>query len=294
MSNFFVKAYFQRLESGSQSAIYLAFIVVVLFIFLVIKIISYMVKLLLLFQDSSAGNASLSCCFYQKRNENIRDIYKEFKVGFLEAIYKKAIEERNTFKNNMQSSDFKASFKSRQFRYDEENECMDESIMARLETRVTQIEKVIDDHLRDLHGSKGLKYFEDFDYDEKLRYLLEMAAEFNNRDRMRIINIIQSYDIFLSHQFRNTQIVRNLIEKNRRYQLIHSKEEQDRTEKDMEDNDDDGPNLWEEQREPEQDKSGNGKSKRIENENDNGGEDEDQKGKGDAEVAADADADHDA
>ena len=80
----------------------------------------------------------------------------------------------------------------RQFRHPEEIEYREEAIVERLESRVVQIERVINDHIRALHGPRGLSQFDDFGYREKLRYVLEMevVGAFDDEPRMRLINII--------------------------------------------------------------------------------------------------------
>lgn len=101
---FFIVDYFQRLQGGKQSALYLAFVVLMFLLF----IARFVIELLLNFCPCAqkpirkAINCVLGiftiCCKRDTKEIESKDIYKEFNVLSLEQMYVKAKEDLNDFK----------------------------------------------------------------------------------------------------------------------------------------------------------------------------------------------------
>lgn len=89
---------------------------------------------------------------------------------------------------------------------------------------MAQIELTIDDHLVHLHGPDSLKTFDDNDlsYKAKLRYLLEKQGFVDKQagERMRMVDITQSFNIYDSQAHQATKLVEELIEENPYYSLL--------------------------------------------------------------------------
>ena len=121
------------------------------------------------------------------------DIYKELNAMSLDSIYQKANRDLEDFKTEAENS---ITFKIE--RNLEEVQFEATFIIDLLTKRVKQIEFVIDDHIAHLHGAKEMYQFEELSYEQKLRYLLNLQNNIAKNQRMRMVDITQSYDILNS------------------------------------------------------------------------------------------------
>lgn len=71
---------------------------------------------------------------------------------------------------------------------------------------------VIDDHIIHLHGKDEMYQFEDLNYEQRLRYLLDLQNNINKEKRMRMVDITQSYDILNSIQYAVTKKVEKQLD----------------------------------------------------------------------------------
>ena len=103
-----------------------------------------------------------------------RDIYKDLELSYLMELLLKAEKELQDFEDNPTNS-----MTYDDHRYPEEAKFESTFIMDRLEFRVQQIKKVIDDHLTAMHGRDQLGEFQGLTYPKKLEYLYKHANGLN-------------------------------------------------------------------------------------------------------------------
>lgn len=71
-----------------------------------------------------------------------------------------------------------------------------------------------------LHGTqKNLEKFKDLVPEAKLRYLLDKQQFINKEERMRMVDITQSFNIFDSAMYKETKTVEEKLETNKDYNL---------------------------------------------------------------------------
>ena len=140
---------------------------------------------------------------------------------YLESIYFKAKEDLDDLEDDIKDEGAKwEQYDSH--RMDDEVKFSPEDIIQGLKDRIRQIELVIDDHLVHLHGKENLERFSSLSYDIKLRYLLDKQECFDFNERVRMIDITQSYNIFDSTLFKEAKFIEELVEENKNYTLIDS------------------------------------------------------------------------
>lgn len=121
-----------------------------------------------------------------------RDIYRDLDLHFLTELLDKAEKELTDFENEPANS---VSY-DQDFRYPEEATFESTAIMDKLEFRVQQIKKIIEDHLAALHGRAQLGAFQQLNHRSKLAYLIKKAGVIERLDgRTRMDGITQSYNI---------------------------------------------------------------------------------------------------
>ena len=158
-----------------------------------------------------------------------RDFFKDIKVKPLTDLYDKAKDEFEDYKD-FNPSDYDM------FRFEEEPRFTVDSTKEKLQTRVEQIVKVIDDHLIFLHGQHNMHFFEytqEIDGEskkvaippmEKLAYLFQQQLYFDCKDvahhkrldtlRMRMQTITQSYHMLDSALYAKMKPIKEILEDN--------------------------------------------------------------------------------
>ena len=124
----FISAYFDRLESGSQSTIYLSFILLLFIGWLLINILGIAANFFSFLKKPLAR--LFSCCCSSKLKEvKSKDFFKEMDVLSLEAMLTKAEEDLDDFNkcaNELVSHGVNLSFKEN--RFEEETDIDSESV----------------------------------------------------------------------------------------------------------------------------------------------------------------------
>lgn len=154
-----------------------------------------------------------------------RDIYKELVIDSLDDLLEKSVIEQKEFleavPNFSKDNDFN------EFRYEEEAQFNSENIKEYHTRRISQISRVIDEHLLVLHGPEELSRFESFKADIKLKYLLNMqnlitmSSHEDADKRLRMKGITQSYNVYDSVSFKNVKTVQQkLLDSNNKYSLV--------------------------------------------------------------------------
>lgn len=151
-----------------------------------------------------------------------KDIYKEFDVLSLESMLTKAQDDLDDFHKAADELDKGGSTISHmENRYDAETDYNLSSIVEIYERRIKQIENVCDDHLLHLHGLENLnQHFKHLKPEEKLRYLLLKQQFVHKDERMRMVDITQSYNIYDSIAFKKTKSLQEKIETNEKFNLV--------------------------------------------------------------------------
>lgn len=222
-SGFFVSAYFERLESGSQSTIYLTFIVLLFIGWLTINILGILLNFFSCLRGPILKCLScFSCCRRKLPEVKSKDIYKEYDVLSLESMLNKAREDLSDFQKTIDSMTKEGQAISyKENRFEEEIDFDNNSITEIYERRIKQIDLVCNDHLTHLHGLENLnEHFIHLNSDQKLRYLLDKQQLVHKDERMRMVDITQSYNIYDSIAFKNTKTVQENIESNPAYNLV--------------------------------------------------------------------------
>lgn len=135
--------------------------------------------------------------------------------------------EKEQFEAYSQSGVVDIHNKVKDFRYEEEVTCSIDQSLDKLNRRLKQVELVVEDHIKALHGKGGLKYFNDEDnvmpLEEKINYLITKQAkipiEGEHGPRLRLVGITQSYDVFDSVQFKKVKAIKLKLETNQEYTL---------------------------------------------------------------------------
>lgn len=98
-------------------------------------------------------------------------------------------------------------------RFEEEGTPSAEEYRVYLDRRVTEIENMINNHICYLHGKAGYQeHFSSLVTKTKIRYLMAMQTQITydeNRTRVRLIDIVQSYNINDSANFIRCESVEN-------------------------------------------------------------------------------------
>lgn len=164
-------------------------------------------------------------CCKKKHKVKSKDFFKELSVLPLEQIYRKAKDDKDDFYANVFKNDDyakKLAEKCGQYRFPEETELgtiLNNLGAGYFERRQKQIELVIDSHLEHLHGNWRMSEFQGMEPESKLRYLLKVQLLVNKNERMRMLDITQSYDIKESVVYSKSKVVAEKLEENPNYQL---------------------------------------------------------------------------
>lgn len=161
-TEFFVAAYFERLEAGSQSTIYLSFIVIIVAFTLVFTLLNVLLNFFSCLRRPIYRLFRLcNCCQKAQTEVKSKDIYKEFDVLSMESMYTKAKEDLSDFNTCMENKKGKSGddINFRDNRYPDEIDVDQSKIVALYERRMRQVELAVDDHLVHLHGKSELDKF---------------------------------------------------------------------------------------------------------------------------------------
>ena len=160
-----------------------------------------------------------------------RDIYKELVIQSLDDLLEKSGIEKNEFTEAVGNSASDNDYNINEYRYEEEAQFNSEKIKEYHTRRISQISRVIDEHLLVLHGPEEIKRFKSFKADIKLKYLLNMQnlvvqSKHEGADkRLRMKGITQSYNVYDSVAFKNVKTVQQkLLDSNNKYSLLEEDE----------------------------------------------------------------------
>ena len=112
-------------------------------------------------------------------------------------------------------------------RHHHERDFEGKDMLKLLEKRVKQIEQTIDSHIRECHGPKNVSKFKGLSYDQKLQYLLEIQSEITDinhnsiaQNRMRMIGLTQSYNLFDQQIFLKISKMKQALEDDPNYKPV--------------------------------------------------------------------------
>lgn len=138
-----------------------------------------------------------------------RDIFRDLELPYLGELLKKAEKELADFELNPTNSLACGD----EHRYEQEPRFESTLILDRLQFRVQQIKKVIDDHLSAVHGRDKVNQFKDLSYLKKTEYLYKFAKVLNEKEeRTRMDGITQSYNVDDSQLMKDTKPLKELLE----------------------------------------------------------------------------------
>jgi len=209
---FFGVEYVKRLAKGEQGSVYLAFICL-LGAFLILKytVLSWSIDLCI-----GLYRCLAKCCKCAKKHEvRSKDIYLEYTVLALENMYIKAMKDIEEFREDPADGKNMVGV-----RFPEETSFAQDAIEKIFNDRKRQVEHVIDDHLIHLHGLDKLGEFEELTYSQKLRYLMLNQANLDKSQRVRMIDITQSYNIHDSSQYSLSKKLEDILDDNKDYELL--------------------------------------------------------------------------
>lgn len=154
-ASFFISAYFERLQAGQQSAIYMAFMII-LFLFWFLSIILGIMENFIKCITKPLRwcyKKMKKCLCKEKKYIKSKDIYKEYNVESLKIMYQKAQDDLDDFQRYMSQSQKGNSIEFSEHRFEEEVNFEATTIISMHQTRIRQIELMIDEHLYHLHGA---------------------------------------------------------------------------------------------------------------------------------------------
>lgn len=162
------------------------------------------------------------CCKDGDKEIKSKDIYKEYDVLSLESIHTKAVDDLGDFHTAVdEMAKGGANISNMENRYPGESDFDMAKIVGVYERRIKQIELICDDHLSHLHGLENLnQHFKHLKPEEKLRYLLSKQQLVHKDERMRMVDITQSYNIYDSIAFKKSKSLQEKIETNNQFNLV--------------------------------------------------------------------------
>lgn len=110
----------------------------------------------------------MSCFNDEKSDCTSHCFYKELTIKALKSLYTKTIGEVENFRK-LNNKGIGTKFDGK--RYEEEPKFIYSKMMMILENKQYQMEGVINDHLKYLHGENSLTAFTDLNFMQKLEYL---------------------------------------------------------------------------------------------------------------------------
>lgn len=130
-------------------------------------------------------------------------------------IYQKTNSEIKQFTQKQYFTTEKFSNDGEKFRFVNEPKMEAKEYKKLLETRKKQIECVIDDHFNEVSSLNFQRFRDEYNYEEKLEFLFteQQLITQKDKERLRLNQLIQSFDMFSSELYLQLKPIKTLMEK---------------------------------------------------------------------------------